>query len=187
MNAKAWLWRWRANPLRRRSDVVEARVVLVAVALMAVGAPVAGATTAWSVDDSLQQQRQERHPTSGLLIKDAPYLAGYTGQGTVRAAVRWTSPDGSVRTGTAPVEPGSKAGTPATIWLDTRGRLTGQPPTAVMAEVEADLAGALAAAGVGAVLLAGRGIAAVRLNRSRDAQWDREWSVVGPQWSRRRA
>jgi hypothetical protein len=58
-------WRRRRNPLRRRSDVVEAWTVLAVAVLLFVGAPLAGAAVGWWRYDNAQAraaaQRAERH------------------------------------------------------------------------------------------------------------------------------
>ena len=45
------------------------------------------------------------------------------GDGGVWAKVRWSAPDGSTRTGRAEVDTGAKAGSAATVWNDSEGRL----------------------------------------------------------------
>ncbi|WP_328690302.1 hypothetical protein OHA74_14135 [Streptomyces phaeochromogenes] len=187
MSAKVRLWRWRRNPLKRRSDVTQAWAGLAVGTAIVVGAPMAGAATAWGVQDVLSQQRQDRHPAAAVLTEGAPAGPVYAGGGQLRAAVRWTAPDGSVRTGDAQVDAGLKEGVRTTVWTDDRGGLTGRPPTPAEAETRADLAGALAAVGAGVLLLAGGRTLRWRLDRGRAAEWEREWAQVGPQWSRRRA
>lgn len=60
--AKKWLWRWRANPLRRKDDVLEAWLVLAVWALISVGGTLAGVFTARAAYDVFAQQRAERTP-----------------------------------------------------------------------------------------------------------------------------
>jgi hypothetical protein len=187
MGTKVRLWRWRRNALRRRSDATEAWVVLATGLTVAIGAPITGAATAWGVNDALAQQRQDRHSTAAVLTVNAPTTAGYLGGGKVRARVRWTTPDGTSRAAKVAVGAGLKAGARVAIWTDGRGALTGEPPTPVQAEAQAALAGASAAGGVCALLLAGRWAARRRLDGRRAGEWEREWAEVGPQWDRRRA
>ncbi|MET7935590.1 hypothetical protein [Streptomyces sp. NPDC005322] len=183
-----WMWRWRRNPLRRRSDVIEAWAVLVAGLVMAVGGPVAGVAAGTAVDEALRQERVDRHRVPGVLKEDAPTTTPAADGATtarVSAIVRWTGPDGAVHTGTARVQEGKKAGDATVVWTDGRGRPVQQPPTAEQIATRSVLAGASAAAGVGAVSLAGRGIVRWRLDRSRTQEWGRAWAEVGPRWSRR--
>lgn len=181
------MWRWRRNPLRRRSDVIEAWVVLVTGLVMAVGGPAAGVAAGTAVDASLRQERADRHRVPAVLKENAPAAqpaADGSTTGLVRAVVRWTGPDGTVHTGTARVHEGSRAGTAAEVWTDGRGRLVQRPPTTEQIATRAVLAGTSAAAGVGAVSLAGRGVVRWRLDRARAQEWGRSWAEVGPRWSR---
>jgi len=127
------------------------------------------------------------HRVPAVLKEDAPVaqpaVDGST-TGLVRAIVRWTGPDGAVHSGTARVHEGSKAGTATEIWTDGRGSLVQRPPTPEQIATRAVLAGTSAAAGVGAVSLAGRGVARWRLDRARVQEWGRAWAEVGPRWSR---
>ncbi|WP_405905289.1 MULTISPECIES: hypothetical protein [unclassified Streptomyces] len=187
MGTKAMLWRWRRNALRRRSDATEAWVVLVTGMAIAIGAPMTGAATAWTVQDALDRQRQDRHSTTAVLTANAPVVRAYVGGGTVRASVRWTAQDGTTRTGDAEVKTGLKAGDRATVWTDNRGALTGEPAGLAEVEARAGLSGAMAAGGVCAVLVTGGWVFRRRLDVHRAGEWEREWAEVGPQWARKRA
>ncbi|MEU1804651.1 hypothetical protein [Streptomyces sp. NPDC019937] len=182
------LWRWRRNPLKRRSDVVEAWVVLVTGLVMVVGGPVAGVATGDAVAAGLRQERAERHRVPARLVENAPAAlpaADGTDTARVRALVRWTASDGTVHTGTARVDEGRRAGTATTVWTDDRGRLVPDPPSERQAATRATLAGASASAGVCLVSLAGRGVVRWRLDRGREREWERAWAEVGPRWTRR--
>ncbi len=187
MSTRVRLWRLRRNPLRRRCDVLEAWIAMVLAALAAVGAPAAGLVASWSVDDSLRSQGHDRHPVSAVLVRDAPgrALVGDTDavSSRARALVRWTAPDGTQRTGEAPVDSGLKAGAAATVWLDGRGRLTDQPLSAAQRQTQAWAVGAAVGGGSCVLLLAVRRAAGAALDRRRAAEWEHEWAVVGPQWS----
>jgi hypothetical protein len=98
----------------------------------------------------------------------------------VHADVRWTAPDGSIRTGTALVRGGTKAGARTTVWQDERGVQHEAPATAAEAAGQGVLFGALAAGGAAAVILGGRWVVGVRLDRRRDREWEREWAAMGP-------
>ncbi|WP_371660027.1 hypothetical protein [Streptomyces sp. NBC_00280] len=175
-------WRWRRNPLRRRSDVVEAWVVLVTSVVMAAGMPLAGALSSVRVGSVLLQQRQERHRTSAVLAEDA----GDPGPGTYArtwAVVRWTAPGDTVRTAGVRVAAGSSAGTRTVIWTDGQGRLVSAPLTPGRAVALSAFAGTLAASGVALLLLAGRRAVRMGLDRHRAGQWERTWALTGPRWS----
>ncbi|MEV5886050.1 hypothetical protein AB0L74_25600 [Streptomyces sp. NPDC052020] len=187
-------WRWRRNPLRRRSDVVEAWTVLAVAVLLFVGAPLLGAAAAWWAHDEARaaasRQQAERQRVRAEVIGRTPdrlpsVQAG--GRHSYRATVRWTEPDGAVRTTAARVPAGTRHGEVVEVWLDSRGR--GVPPPADgSAIVQHSLTmGVCATAGaVATVLLAHGGVRRVAL-RHRLAEWEREWARTEPRWTHRRA
>src|SRR2546421_8293379 len=133
-------WRWRTNPMRRRSDVVEAWAGLATVAVVAVGAPAAGLATGRAVGYELQRtariQHTERHLVPATVLSTSAHTVttvttdgeSTDGQDTVRSAVvRWMSPDGSLRTGTIHIEQPRESGDRVRVWIDRKGALTGHP------------------------------------------------------------
>jgi len=181
--AKVHGWRLRRNPLRRRSYLVEAWLLIGAWTLAVVAAVGTGAWTALAVERHVDTLRAERHPVSAVLVEDAVRTVGTSdGSDSYRATVRWTAADGTSRTGLAHVDSSSEAGSATHVWLDARGRLVPTPPTAAQARLEGMVLAAWAAAGAGGtVLLIGRGVSA-RLERRRLSQWEAEWARVGPRW-----
>lgn len=105
------------------------------------------------------------------------------GGATVRAAARWTAPDGTTRTGDAQVKAGLKAGDRATAWTDDTGALRDGPLSPAEVETTAGLSGVLAAVGACAVLLTGSWVVRRRLDTRRAAGWEREWAEAGPHWA----
>ncbi|UXY32497.1 hypothetical protein N8I87_05285 [Streptomyces sp. HUAS TT20] len=185
---KVWLWRWRRNPLRRRADMVEAWVLLGAWGLTVLAGVLAGLVTARSVEQGLARERLEWRPVVARVIGKAPGSAtsgsGATGGERVWAKVRWTVADGSLHTGQARVAPGSRAGTPVTVWTDPRGHLVTRPATASQAHLRAGLTGTLGGVSAAVVpFIAGRALRG-RLERLRMDRWDAEWARLGPQWGR---
>lgn len=177
-------WRWRANPLRRRSDVVEAWIVLIAGVLMAVGATAVGLLAFLQVDHTAQQQAAQRRPIPAVVQQNvhnpaasALYVSP-TGD-RARAPVTWQTPDGTHRTGTAVVHNGAKAGDTVRVWIGPNGNLTEKPSSPTMVGVQSALAGGLAAGGVCALVLTGRHLALSRLDRRRAADWDRGLAELG--------
>ncbi|MFJ5309751.1 hypothetical protein [Streptomyces sp. NPDC088350] len=61
-------WRLRRNPLRRRSYLVEAWLLLAAWILAVVAAVGTGAWTALAVERHIDALRAERHPVSAVLV-----------------------------------------------------------------------------------------------------------------------
>jgi hypothetical protein len=65
------LWRWRQNSLRRRSDVVEAWVIVVGWVFALVCGLLAGLMAADAVERDAERQREERRQVSAVPIEDA--------------------------------------------------------------------------------------------------------------------
>ncbi|WP_031223688.1 Rv1733c family protein [Streptomyces roseochromogenus] len=179
------LWRWRRNPMRRHSDVVEAWIVLATWICVLVGGALAGAVAARMTDSAFAVRRAQVHAVSAALTDDAvrtPLAGSGYDDGRVWAPVRWTATDGTVRTDRVQVVPGVPAGTRITVWTDRTGHVVSAPATGAVATLQAAAVGALVAplAG-GAVWAAGRAVR-TRLIRRRVAEWDEEWKRVGPRW-----
>ncbi|MFD1659268.1 hypothetical protein ACFSL4_13910 [Streptomyces caeni] len=181
-----WLWRWRRNSLRRRSDRVEAWIVLVTWFFVLLAGAFAGQAAAGAVQDGLDARRAQSSPVRAVLAEDAakrPQTTPYA-DGAVWAQVRWTAADGSARTGLAKVGADSKAGSTTTVWTDRTGELVPRPATAAEARLQALLLGALAGLGAAGGVLAGGWLVRGRLERRRLQAWDREWEQIGPRWRR---
>ncbi|MBQ0853720.1 hypothetical protein ACFU9Y_22165 [Streptomyces sp. NPDC057621] len=177
---RALLWRWWPNPLRRRSDRIEAWTML-AVALSALLAGTLGGLWATrSVELNLARERDEWRPVIGVLAERAPGTA--SGSEQVWAEVRWPAADGPAHRGQTRVDPGSAAGTPVTVWTDLQGRMVTRPATEAQASLRAGLIGVLVGTTAALVPLAGGRLLSERLQRRRLDQWDTEWERVGPQW-----
>ncbi|MET8410348.1 hypothetical protein ABZV34_19995 [Streptomyces sp. NPDC005195] len=181
-----WLWRWRRNPLRRRSDAVEAWIVLVAGALTVLGGVLVGLLATQSVEHGLARQRAEWHSVLALLADDVPKSpASATGADRVWAKVRWSAADGSPRAGQALVSVGSHAGTPVTVWTDGGGRLVTRPASPSQARLRASLVGILMGVSAAGVPFMGGRLVRGRMERRRMEQWDEEWQRIGPLWGRK--
>lgn len=185
------LWRWRSNPLKRRSDVVEAWAGVVAGVVMAVGAPLAGIAAADATHASLAEQSRDRHRVAAVLEHGAPSLSADRGSGVnpdeVRAPVHWKGTDGREHSAHVVVQPGADRGSTTAVWVDGRDRVTEPPLDGLASAVQTDIMGGSAAVGLCVLALAAhRGLrAGLDLRRSR--RWQREWEQVGPQWSGHRA
>ncbi|GHA03571.1 Rv1733c family protein [Streptomyces echinoruber] len=187
-------WHWRRNPLRRRCDVVEAWTLLVAAVLLAVGAPLAGvAAGRWAHDEArtLQAvQRAERHRVRAEVVARVPGTpAAVPGgrQHAYRATVRWSEPGTGRRTAAAQVPADTRPGDVVPVWFDSRGRSVAPPPDDTAVWQHTLTLGACAAGGTAAAVLLGRWALRRALLRHRLAEWEREWAVTGPEWTRRHA
>ncbi|WP_028800259.1 hypothetical protein [Streptomyces sp. 142MFCol3.1] len=182
---KVLLWRWRRNPLRRRSDALEAWIMLAAWVLIVLSGVFAGLLTARTVERGLAVERAQWRSVAAQLTEDAVGTgATESASGLVWAKVRWTAPDGSAHTGQARVYAGTEAGTPVTVWTDRQGRLVTKPATASQAQTRSAMVGVLVGVSAAAVPFVGGRLARGRLERRRMDQWDQEWARIGPRWGR---
>ncbi|KAB1139865.1 hypothetical protein F7R91_38295 [Streptomyces luteolifulvus] len=182
------LWRWRNNPLRRPEDVLEAWVVLAVWVLIAVGGTLAGVLTAHAADDVFAQQRAERSAVRAVLLTDIPQgaeaSAGSSG-GRTTAKVRWTTPDGSTRTGTTLVDAAQQAGSTVKVWTNRQGDLTTEPPSQAVANIDAALLGTAAALALSGLAVGVGRVVRRRLDRRRIDRWGTQWDLIGPLWGHR--
>ncbi|MFJ7290508.1 Rv1733c family protein [Streptomyces collinus] len=172
------LWRWRRNPLKRRSDIAEAWIAVAAATLM-LTAPAVGVVMAGVGERAALDQAQGLHRSAAHLVEDAsatPVRFSGTADDDVWATVWWTMSDGSPRTGQARVAAGGEAGSSTTVWLDDAGRLHPAPPTPAQARSQGAALGAAAGAGVCVLVTGIRWAVRVRLDVRRGTQWDRAWA-----------
>ncbi|MFF0536188.1 Rv1733c family protein [Streptomyces coelicoflavus] len=194
MRTRVHGWRWRRNPLRRRSDVVEAWATVFVALLLFLGAPLLGAATAWwgygQAQAIVAEQRAERHQVRATVADSTPESLSTNqlgGQHSYRATVHWKAPDGTEKSTTARVPADARHGETVVVWLDSHGESV--PPPSDGAEIWQHSAtiGSFTAIGTAlTVLLAHRAVRAVSLRR-RMAEWDRDWALTEPQWTHRRA
>ncbi|MDH6697771.1 hypothetical protein RM863_09865 [Streptomyces sp. DSM 41014] len=186
-------WRWRQNPLRRHSDVVEAWTALLVAVLLCLGAPLAGVLAGWWAHDYAYTvaaaQRARLHEVRAEVVGlDAATQPGVgAGDGSAyRATVRWTEPHSGRHTTTAPVPPQSRQGSVVEIWLDSRGRAVPAPPGDTAVWQHAVTMGACAAGGTAGAVLLGNAVVRRTATRHRMAEWERDWARTEPEWRPRR-
>ncbi|MFI9544824.1 hypothetical protein ACIHAR_12985 [Streptomyces sp. NPDC052016] len=190
------LWRWRHNPLRRTTDLVEAWVALSALLLILLVAPAVGALAGAVAQDSLQQsvreQRASRHEITatvvrkidGSLLEADPESA--SGRDTrTRVIADWTAPDGTAHHGAVLAGLDSpRPGDHFAIWTDTHGRLVARPLDTATATTHAVLAGFGAAVVTAGVVEGVRRLIVWRMVHRRYVRWDQAWDRAGPDWGR---
>ncbi|MGF1240733.1 Rv1733c family protein [Streptomyces sp. 2-6] len=184
--ARRLLWRWRRNPLRRRDDVVEAWIVLAMWTAIVIGGALVGTVVGRAVDRDFAAQRADRRPVRAVLLADVPRTTS-TGNDVYRALakVRWTAPDGAVRTGRTLLTPGPKAGATVTVWQDGTGALTTEPAGTGEARAGSVFFGASAAMALAALVHGAAALPRRRLDRHRSERWAAEWELVGPRWDQK--
>ncbi len=123
-------WRWRPNPLRRRTDTVRAwlglTVLLAVLAVAPVAAALVGDAAHRHYRDVARHQQQTRHLTDAILVHDAPRHPepGSDEEKKTRypVEVRVVTREGRTRTTRAEVHPGLTADSTVRIWIDTARR-----------------------------------------------------------------
>jgi hypothetical protein len=190
------IWRWRHNPLRRRTDLAEAWVALSALLLILLVAPlvgsVVGAVAQGVLQQAVREQRVSRHEVTATVVRKVdgsplemdPETA--TGRDSrTRVVADWTAPDGTTRHGT--VLAGLKTphgGDHFEIWTDGHGRLVARPLDSATATTHAVLAGFGAALLTAGLVEGVRRLIVWRMVRRRYARWDQAWDRAGPDWGR---
>jgi Flp pilus assembly protein TadB len=181
------------NRLATAGDRLEGAVLVIAVTVVLLAVPVAGAVGSELHARQRAQmvsQQETRQRAEAVLAQDAPPPVSVDDRGTVpeKARVRaaWLGPDGQPRQGEVQANRGAKAGAVVPIWIDRHsGVLTGPPLTAGDAVINAVGAGLLlwGAATATAVLL----YLLVRFahTRTRMRRWEQEWRRVSRDWTTR--
>ncbi|WP_107097174.1 hypothetical protein [Streptomyces sp. NBRC 110028] len=185
------LWRWRHNPLYRRTDRLQGRIALAMLLLV----PILGLGAMFAIGDAAhrhyraaaEHQRQTLRLTTAVLTHDAPDHpepgSAEARENRYPATVRYTGPDGRIRTAETDVLPGLSAGSSVDVWVDADGAIA-EPP--MPAEQIRSRTMGWALIGFLTVALAGaaayRGVAVV-LRRRNLAQWDAKWAETAPRWT----
>lgn len=187
-------WRWRRNPLRRRSDMVEAWTALVVSVLLFVGAPLAGALAGWWAHDEARAvaaaQGAERHRVRAEVIGRTPDRLPSVQGGrdhSYRVEVRWTDPATGTHTANALVPAGTRHGDTVDVWFDARGRAVPPPPGETQIWQHTVTIGTCATGGAVAVVLLANTVVRRVSTGHRLGEWEREWARTEPEWTRRRA
>ncbi|MFD0318504.1 Rv1733c family protein [Streptomyces flavalbus] len=186
---RLWLWRWRRNELRRRSDRAEAWFVLAVWACALLGGVLGGWVAEAATADSLAASRSAAQRVQAV-VTEIPLADSENGVvesygSGAWAKVRWSDGDGATRTGAAWIDAGVAVGTSVPVWTDDRGKLIPEPVDGAQAQRQAVLLGVLSGIAITALVLAGGRLALRGLERRSVGQWETEWALVEPQWRKR--
>jgi hypothetical protein len=196
VQAISGLWRWRGNPLRRTTDLVESWVALAALLLCLVAAPVIGAFAGAATEDTLQrsvrQQRLSRYAVTATVVEELNQLSPdpdpeiSTGRELRhRVLADWTAPDGTRHRGPLGTTLKSpRRGDRFPVWTDRQGHPVMPPLDSATATSHAVLAGLGTAMLTAAAVEGLRRLIVWRLTRRRHARWDRAWERTGGDWGR---
>jgi hypothetical protein len=172
--------RWRSmrlfgrNPLIRAGDRVEALVVVFAVVVVLLAAPIAAAVGTAVYDSRSHlyaQQAQNSHVVTAVVTDHKVTHRKALGQ-TVTVLARWFAA-GSEHTGSVSAPPGVKTGDSIDIWVVEDGSHVGPPPKTAYDEAVAFAS----LTWLGAAIAAQALIAGTRtfLNRARHARWQKDF------------
>lgn len=170
------------NPLLRRTDRLEALLLLVVLAslLLIPAAAIVGAEVLDARDHQYAAQAQVRHPVTAT-VTGATHDPNSEG---IVVHVRWAAAAGE-RTGSfrhsAPLNVGQRV----EIWVDRDGNLVRPPTPRWHAGVDAVVTSVLIVLTCGAAMSLVVGSVRSRLDRARDAAWERDLSCLQDDGGRR--
>jgi uncharacterized membrane protein len=176
-----------SNPLRRRSDVVEAWLAPVAIVVFLALSPLVAGLVDMGVradNAAAQHVQQSWHPVSAVLLRAAPgpmHSDNGANTWTEWAPARWIA-GGQQYTGSIPVLAGARAGSTQTVWLDRAGHVQVPPmnPPELGGAIGTGILLALAALAI--VVAVATRLARWVLDRKRIESWETAWLAVGPRW-----
>ncbi|MBC7270398.1 MAG: hypothetical protein H5T76_17110 [Streptomyces sp.] len=185
------LWRLRRNPLRRRSDLLQAwlglGLLLTALAVTPLAMLLVGDATHDHYSRTAQHQAKTRHHTTAVLVEDAlrhPEPGSAEAKETrYPTKVRFTDPDGHTHTATADVPPALPEGSTIRVWASTDGRITGPPLTPNQIRDRAVGSAILSALGVHATAATAYGTASHLIHRRNLTAWDTAWAETARRWA----
>jgi hypothetical protein len=182
------------NPLRRRTDRIEAAIRLATMVLLLVAVPIAVIAAGRQADHlALRQSHAKQaaeHQVTAVLLQRAPDTGvpdPYTSIQMTYALARWQPSGQPPRSGQVLAPTGARAGSTVPIWIDHSGALASPPPD--HRDILGDVIITAMATGllVSVLLLGSNALARRALDRRRMAAWDAEWRATGPLWPGRRA
>lgn len=185
------LWRWRRNPLRRRTDALQAwlglGVLITVLAVAPVVAVLVADTARGHYEGTARHQKQTRYEADAALTEDAPRHPepGSDEEKRTRypVEVRVVTREGRTRTTRTEVQPGLTAGNTVRIWVTADGEATDAPLTA--GEIRSRTMGWALVAAIGVALTgaAAHALTGLALRRRNLAHWDTAWAETAPRWT----
>ena len=177
------------NPLRRRSDLLDAWLLPVAIAAFLALCPIVAVVTGvWVRADNAAQRHAQLswHREQAILQAAAPgpeFSDNGANSWVIWTPARWTT-DGRRYGGDVPAAAGTRAGSAVPVWLDQSGKVRTPALTVAQLRNRVVTVTSFALAGL-AILVAGLAWLMRRtLDRRRLAGWETGWLAVGPRWSR---
>lgn len=177
------------NPLRRRTDRVEAYLLAGLFVAAAAGAPLAAqaasrAAYAGALRVQQEQQATRRQVPAVLTQAAGKSVYGYTLSAEVPTPASWKSVTGKHGSGEVLAPAGLPKGVTVTVWTDPNGDLASPPITAAQVAGQGDAGAIGAGAAIVVVFLSGAGVIRYALCRRRMAAWEADWLLTAPTWNR---
>jgi hypothetical protein len=176
------------NPLRRRTDRLEAGIMAALLGIFLVGAPMSAILLARATQAGIHRELQVQrswHHAPAVVLRSAP-SAPRSGPQADRALAwvpaMWTVTGGRQRTGEVQVLAGTRAGTTIRIWVDAAGHLTSPPWPRSQLEGMVTGTEVVLPITIAILLLAVARLVHWLMDRRRLAEWEREWASAGPGW-----
>jgi hypothetical protein len=180
------------NPLRRRTDRIEAVIRLATLILLLVAVPIAAVLVGTLVDHlalrhTHAQQAADHEVTAVLLQQASPTGVPdpYTSIQMTLVLARWQPPGVPPRSGDILAMAGARAGSTVKVWLDASGSVTAPPPGPRTIDGDVCIAVVTTCLVTILLVLGSSTLARRALDRRRLYAWDTEWRVTGPLWSGR--
>jgi len=182
------------NPLRRRTDRVEAAIRLATLILLLVAVPIVTLAVGRQVDHlalrRAHAQQAAEHQVTAVLLRPAPPTGvpdPYTSIQMALVLARWQPPGQPARSGQVLAPAGTRAGSSVQVWVDASGAVTGPPPGHRVIAGDVCIAAVTTCLVTGLLLLGSSALARRALDRRRLRAWDAAWRVTGPLWSGHRS
>ena len=178
------------NPLRRRTDRIEALLRLVMMIMLVAAVPAAAVLAGQQADHAALNrayaQQAKDHLVSAVLLEQAPATGApdpYTSVQLAWVPARWQPPGLPARTGEVLAPAGARKASTVRTWIDASGAVTNPPLDHRDIAGEVCIAVIATCLGSWLVLLALSALARRALDRRRLSAWDAEWRASGPHWS----
>ena len=178
------------NPLRRRTDRIEAVLRLVTMILLLVAVPIAAIAVGRQANHlALRQahaQQAADHEVTAVLLQQAQATGlpdPYTSIQLTYVLARWQPPGLAPRSGQVLAPAGAHAGSTVKVWIDASGAVTGPPPDHRIIAGDVCITVIVTCLVASLLILGSNALARRALDRRRMRAWDAEWRAGGPLWS----
>jgi len=182
------------NPLRRRTDRIEAVIRLATLILLLVAVPIVTLAVSRQADHlALRQAHAQQvadHQVTAVLLRQAPPTGvpdPYTSIQMTLVLARWRPPGQPARSGQVLAPAGARAGSTVQIWVDASGAVTGPPPGQRVIAGDVCIAAVTTCLVTVLLVLGSSALAQRALDRRQLRAWDAEWRTTGPLWTGHRS